>query len=103
MPHLPPINRRNFLALSGAAAAHATLASRIAAASKPDHTLRIGPVSVEIAKGKTIRTTGYNGTIPGPMLRMKEGKPVTINIFNDTATPELVHFHGMFLSTKADG
>ena len=73
------------------------------AASKADYTLRIGPVSAEIAKGKVIKTTGYNGTIPGPMLRMKEGKPVTIDIFNDTTWPELVHWHGLNVSTKADG
>ena len=97
------MNRRDFLSIAGGVAAQAGLASRLAAASKSDHTLRIGPVSAEIAKGKVIRTTGYNGTIPGPMLRMKEGKSVTIDIFNDTDTPELVHWHGMFVSTKADG
>jgi FtsP/CotA-like multicopper oxidase with cupredoxin domain len=97
------MNRRDFLAITGGIAAQAGLASRLAAASKPDHTLHIGPATAEIAKGKVIRTTGYNGSIPGPMLRMKEGKPVTVDIFNDTDTPELVHWHGLFLSTKADG
>jgi len=102
------MNRRDFLVAAGAAAFTPNLASRLAAASKLDrtkanHTIRIGPASAEIAKGKVIRATGYNGTIPGPLLRMKEGKPVTIDIFNDTDTPELVHWHGMFISTKADG
>jgi FtsP/CotA-like multicopper oxidase with cupredoxin domain len=97
------MNRRDFLSTAGIAATQLSLAARAAAASKPDHTIRIGPASAEIAKGKVIRTTGYNGTIPGPMLRMKEGKSVTIDIFNDTDTPELVHWHGMFVSTKADG
>ena len=97
------MNRRDFLSIAGATAAGVSIAPRLAAASKADYTLRIGPVSAEIAKGKVIQTTGYNGTIPGPMLRMKEGKPVTIDIFNDAAWPELVHWHGMFLTTKADG
>jgi FtsP/CotA-like multicopper oxidase with cupredoxin domain len=96
------MNRRDFLTATGAATAFG-LAPRLIAASKADHTLRIGPVSAEIAKGKTILTTGYNGSIPGPMLRMKEGKPVTIDIFNETNSPELVHWHGLNVSTKADG
>ncbi|MEQ1946800.1 MAG: multicopper oxidase domain-containing protein [Bryobacteraceae bacterium] len=97
------MNRRDFLSITGATVAHAGLAQQMLAASKPDHTLRIGPASAEIAKGKVIKTTGYNGSIPGPLLRLKEGKQVTFDIFNDTDTPELVHWHGLFLSTKADG
>jgi FtsP/CotA-like multicopper oxidase with cupredoxin domain len=65
----------------------------LAAATKPDFTLHIGPASAEIAKGEVIRTTGYNGSIPGPLLRMKEGESVSVDIFDDTDTPELVHWH----------
>ena len=100
------MNRRDFLVAAGAVAAGAsrvTLPSPLLAAAKADHTIRIAPVSYEIAPGKTIKTVGYNGKVPGPLLRMKEGKPVTIDIFNDTDTPELVHWHGMFVSAKADG
>ena len=39
-------------------------------------------------------TIGYNGTAPGPILRMKAGKPVTVEVINATDTPELVHWHG---------
>ena len=34
---------------------------------------------------------------------MKEGKPVTVDIYNDTDVPELVHWHGQMISAKADG
>lgn len=77
--------------------------SRVAASTKADHTIRIAPVSVELAPGRTIQTIGYNGTVPGPILRMKEGKPVTIDVFNDTDVPELLHLHGLFVSTAMDG
>lgn len=70
---------------------------------KPDFTLRIAPISVDLAPGKTIRTVAYNGSVPGPVLRMKEGKPVTVDIFNDTDVPELVHWHGQTIPAKADG
>jgi len=40
---------------------------------KADVTLRIGPVLVDIAKDHTISTLGYNGSVPGPLIRMREG------------------------------
>jgi len=47
-------------------------------------TLRIAPISLEIGTGKTIKTTGYNGSAPGPILRFREGKPVNVDVFNET-------------------
>lgn len=41
--------------------------------SKADFTLRIAPVTVELTPTRIISTIGYNGTAPGPVLRMKEG------------------------------
>ena len=70
---------------------------------KADFTLRIAPVSFEIAPGKTILTLGYNGQVPGPLLRMKEGVPVTVDVFNDTDHEEIVHWHGQMISVEADG
>jgi hypothetical protein len=40
-----------------------------------DVTLHIGPVLVEVTKDKTISTVGYNGQVPGRLIRMQEGKP----------------------------
>ncbi|MBV8728436.1 MAG: multicopper oxidase domain-containing protein [Acidobacteriia bacterium] len=74
-----------------------------AAPSKADFTLRIAPVSVELAPGKTIRTAAYNGILPGPVLRMKEGKRIGVDLFNDTDVPELVHWHGQNVTAQADG
>jgi FtsP/CotA-like multicopper oxidase with cupredoxin domain len=68
-----------------------------------DHTIRIAPVSLEIAPGKIIKTTGYNGTVPGPALRLKEGQPVTINVINDSGYPNLIHWHGLYLPAAQDG
>ena len=68
-----------------------------------DHTLRIAPVSLELAPGKIVKTTGYNGTVPGPVLRLREGKPVAINVINDAGYPDLVHWHGLYLPAVQDG
>src|SRR5579885_1493459 len=68
-----------------------------------DVTVRIGQVSVDIRKDKTIRTTGYNGTVPGPLIRLREGMPVIVDLFNDTDMPELVHWHGQIIPARVDG
>jgi FtsP/CotA-like multicopper oxidase with cupredoxin domain len=68
-----------------------------------DVTLRIGPVLVDIAKDHTISTIGYNGTVPGPLIRLREGVPVTVDLFNDTDTPEFVHWHGQVIPAEVDG
>ncbi|HEY4815116.1 MAG TPA: multicopper oxidase domain-containing protein, partial [Chthoniobacterales bacterium] len=66
-------------------------------------TLRIATGLVELAPGHIVSTTLYNGQFPGPLLRFKEGEPVTIDLFNDTDTPELVHWHGQIIPTDVDG
>jgi FtsP/CotA-like multicopper oxidase with cupredoxin domain len=71
--------------------------------SPADATLHIAPVELEIAPRKTIKTIGYNGSVPGPLLHFREGQQVTIEIFNDTKEPEIVHWHGLYVSPKVDG
>src|ERR1022692_2370970 len=68
-----------------------------------DVTLRIAPALVDIAKDHTISTIGYNGSVPGPLIRLREGVPVTVDLFNDTGTPELVHWHGLMVPADVDG
>ena len=68
-----------------------------------DITLRIAPVTVELSPDRILSTIGYNGASPGPILRMKEGKPITVTVINETDTPELVHWHGFLIPTDVDG
>jgi FtsP/CotA-like multicopper oxidase with cupredoxin domain len=68
-----------------------------------DVTLRIGPVLVDVAKNHTVSTIGYNGSVPGPLVRLREGVPVTVELFNGTDTPELVHWHGQIIPARVDG
>jgi FtsP/CotA-like multicopper oxidase with cupredoxin domain len=68
-----------------------------------DITLTIAPVTVELAQDRILSTIGYNGTSPGPVLRMKEGKPTTIDVINQTDTPELIHWHGFTIPSDVDG
>jgi FtsP/CotA-like multicopper oxidase with cupredoxin domain len=68
-----------------------------------DVTLTIGAMDVEIAPRRTVRTTGYNGTFPGPVLRFPEGRAVTVDVVNQTTSPDLVHWHGLYIPSDVDG
>jgi|SRR5262245_19416092 len=43
------------------------------------------------AQQHIVSTTLYNDQFPGPLLRLKEGKVVTVDVWNDTDTPKLAH------------
>jgi FtsP/CotA-like multicopper oxidase with cupredoxin domain len=70
---------------------------------KADITLAITPVTVELTPDLVISTTGYNGTAPGPILRMREGVPRIVDVVNDTDVPEQVHWHGLLIPAELDG
>jgi FtsP/CotA-like multicopper oxidase with cupredoxin domain len=69
----------------------------------PDYSLHIESSAVEIAPKHIVSAITYNGHFPGPLLRFKEGQPVTVDIHNNTDTPEQLHWHGQFVSTDVDG
>ena len=68
-----------------------------------DYTVRIATGLVELAPHHIISTTLYNGQFPGPLLRFKEGIPVTVDVHNDTDVPELLHWHGQMVPSDVDG
>ena len=105
------MNRREFLGSLGAAAITPQVLNAqglkgqaaCPASPKPDYTLTIAPVNIEIAPKKIVKTIGYNGTAPGPLLRLREGQPVTIDVINQTASEDLVHWHGLDIPSNMDG
>jgi FtsP/CotA-like multicopper oxidase with cupredoxin domain len=104
----PLLDRRSLLKLGGlspfaAALPHWARAADQGVEIKPDYMLRIGTGLVELAPDHVVSTTLYNGQFPGPLLRFKEGRPVLVEIRNDTDTPELVHMHGQIIPSDVDG
>ena len=64
--------------------AHSMLASEPkATASAADFMLRIAPMIVELAPRVAISTIGYSDKIPGPLLRVREGQRVAVEVIND--------------------
>jgi FtsP/CotA-like multicopper oxidase with cupredoxin domain len=100
------LDRRSFLI--GAGAAGVALGGAIGEAytqiaTAADHTLRIAPHRLELAPGKVIDTFAYNGMVPGPILRLREGRQVSIDIRNDTDVDDIIHWHGLYVPSLADG
>jgi FtsP/CotA-like multicopper oxidase with cupredoxin domain len=98
-------DRRRLLQLSGAAALGGlpSLAACGRRADRADHTIRIADTKVELAPGVDILTTTYNGQFPGPLIRLQEGRRVVVDIVNDTARPEQLHWHGQKIPVAVDG
>jgi FtsP/CotA-like multicopper oxidase with cupredoxin domain len=68
-----------------------------------DYRIRIAATPIEVAPDKIISMTTYNGQFPGPLLRFKEGQRVTVDLENDTDTPEQLHWHGQTVPADVDG
>ena len=64
--------------------------------------LRIAPVANRIGDS-TVRMLAYNGSIPGPVLRVRQGSEIVVAVTNDGDTPATVHWHGLRLENRYDG
>ena len=98
------------VALGSALMPHLALAQMAGIAGSPkgesgkaDYTLRIATAPVEIASDRILSLATYNGQFPGPLLRLKEGRQVTVDIRNDTDTSEQLHWHGQMIPSEVDG
>src|SRR5580704_2046917 len=99
------MQRREFMKLGGLSVLEMGLVGTLPAPRMPkaDITLRIAPVTIELTPKLVFSTTGYNGTSPGPILRMREGVPQIVDVVNDTDVPEQVHWHGLLIPSELDG
>ncbi|HVW71236.1 MAG TPA: multicopper oxidase family protein [Steroidobacteraceae bacterium] len=94
--------------LPGVARMLALPEARRVAAQRPgagpaDYTLEIAPATVDLSPHHRLRTLSYNGQVPGPLLRLKANRPVSIEVTNRSDHAEIVHWHGLFLPSVIDG
>jgi FtsP/CotA-like multicopper oxidase with cupredoxin domain len=64
--------------------------------------LRIAPVAKRLGD-TAVRMLAYNGSIPGPTLKVREGSEVTVDIENRGDVADTVHWHGLRLDNRYDG
>ena len=114
--------RREFLELSGRTGLAAALAlGGRALIAAPSHAaasqsvprgttggireihLETREIDWELAPGKRVKAMAYNGRIPGPEIRLKEGERARIVLRNMLREPTTIHWHGVDVPARMDG
>jgi FtsP/CotA-like multicopper oxidase with cupredoxin domain len=117
---LPPVSRRGFVRAAGAATGLAALPAwaqghslhrmrggipiRVGfdevAGSEIDLTVGHGPRMVQGRKGHGI---AVNGSVPGPLIRLRQGENVRLNVTNRLDVDTSIHWHGLLVPFHMDG
>jgi FtsP/CotA-like multicopper oxidase with cupredoxin domain len=88
-------------------AQHADMGAKSSAQPPPDGpadvTLRIRETTIELGPRRVMKTLAYNDQVPGPLLRAPAGRPLTVDVWNDTSDEEFVHWHGLHIPSDVDG
>ncbi|PMC36362.1 copper oxidase [Bacillus sp. UMB0899] len=56
-----------------------------------------------LAEGKEVTAWTFNGSVPGPEIRVQEGENVKINLKNELKDPVTIHWHGLPVPNNMDG
>lgn len=111
------IDRRQLLRAGAAASGTFALAAWMPAWAQPlspglttllpmvsgeDITLKIARQTMMI-DGRPSRAIGINGTVPGPLIRLREGQNVRLNVINDLDEDSSIHWHGLLVPMQFDG
>ncbi len=112
-----PIDRRQLLrgaALTGTGLALAAwmpawaqsvspgLTAPLPMVSGEDITLRIARQTMMI-DGRASKAIGINGTVPAPLIRLRQGQNVRLHVVNDLDEDSSIHWHGLLVPTQFDG
>ena len=113
---MPSLTRRNLIRSTAALAAASALPMPAWARGKSLTPARngFGEVSgakIDLAIGNHHFSTGgrsghaiaVNGTVPGPLIRLREGQNVRLNVTNNLAEDSSIHWHGLLVPFQYDG
>ncbi len=79
------------------------LASRAAEPGVVELELVAGAGRLEMVPGRTTPVFAYNGTVPGPVIDVREGQRVRVVFRNELPVETTVHWHGIHLPFDSDG
>lgn len=107
-----PLTRRQLFAL-GAGVATAPLLDSVAAtagqfAARPDGAVRqltaaLSDTALRGSEAPLTNVWSYDGTEPGPVIRVRQGTPLRVSVKNGLAEGTTVHWHGIRLPNAMDG
>ena len=117
---MPAVNRRKFLGtsasglgllgLGGAVPAWARGGDLLSGAARRGIDEATGP-NIDLTVARSAFSTGnrrggaiaVNGSIPGPLLRLREGTTVRLNVHNQLEEDTSIHWHGLLVPFQLDG
>lgn len=99
------ITRRNFLTGTSSLIAAGSAPFAAAAQHTParDLVARTGERLLLEPGRPTTRIWGYDGRVPGPELRVRQGRELAINLINQLPQPTTIHWHGVRIDNAMDG
>jgi FtsP/CotA-like multicopper oxidase with cupredoxin domain len=65
--------------------------------------LTAAPARIELRPGLTVQAWAYNGTVPGPVIRVDEGDLVRVRLHNHLTVATTIHWHGLAVPNGQDG
>jgi FtsP/CotA-like multicopper oxidase with cupredoxin domain len=89
------ISRRRLLAGAGAAVTCFSLPLRAEEAASPD--------GFQLLHARGAPIWGYEGAVPGPLLRVKRGAELRVRLINALPAPTAIHWHGVRVPALMDG
>lgn len=63
----------------------------------------VASIVKKVVAGNEIKMLAYNGSVPGPTIKVNKGSEITINFTNNTDVPTTIHSHGVRLENEFDG
>ena len=97
-----PVSRRRFIQCAGMACLLPAWTTSVARQPTASTALDIGEIPIVI-NGRSATATGINGTVPGPLLRYREGDRIAIDVRNRLSDDSSIHWHGLLLPSNMDG
>ncbi|MER2498141.1 multicopper oxidase family protein [Vibrio neptunius] len=102
------ISRRRFLQSSLAISALSILpACSVNRSTDPEgryvYDITAEPATAELVPGYQTQVLGFNGQIPAPTIRCRQGEPVIIRFTNKLSEPTTIHWHGLRIPIEMDG
>tara|TARA_Y100001956_G_scaffold55750_1_gene54726 strand:- start:815 stop:2197 length:1383 start_codon:yes stop_codon:yes gene_type:complete len=102
------ISRRQFIKSSIAISALSVLPACTITRSKNsegayEYDLTAKAATAELVPGYETKVLGFNGEIPAPTIRCRQGKEVIIRFTNELEEPTTIHWHGLRIPIEMDG
>jgi len=98
------IDRRQFLCAATAFATVQALPVPVAASARAYNLKAVpAPYKIDPARPELAATWAYNGAVPGPVLRVRQGEKLRVDFTNGLEEATTVHWHGLRIPNAMDG